>query len=608
MATIGKLSVILTANGEALTKGLGQASKSIEKFKKAAGGEQASKALGGAEGMGGMAAGAGAVAAGIAVAVAAGAAFSAWVGESISSTAEFARQAEELGVSLQGLAGIQIAAGPAAEGLGTAMNHFSRELFALEHGSSEAAQKFSQFGLTAASFAGLNLEGAFGKVADTVAAIGDPTQRAALAFALMGREGREMIGVLSKGSFAFAEGAQKARLFGTALSTEEASSVEKAAASMRELQSVVTGAGRSFAVALSPFVTDAAGVITDWVEHAGGVRPMVADIVDAFASGLPPAIESLMVLADVLTLVRNNLGSLMELEVRTSTLGLFGAKDLQALTGVGLDAQQQKKIDDMMAKIRAATDALRHPLAKGGGPPAADPFIGGIQQLAKKLEEQGATFGMSAAQIEIWRMRMQGATEAQLNGLVVLEKHNRAVEELVNGVSSGFNVYGVFADKLSRLNDLFPEGARQAADYQAAVAKLQEELRKSENSRAAELFKGSRTGLEKFRSELFELRGLFVKGLLDADTFGRGLAEAFDQAEASLGGGGSKAPEAVLQNSKEALSLIAANQRDQDRNDPQKRVEAVLKEIKEKHEKQLDWEKRIATAVEKLTGLKQVKF
>jgi hypothetical protein len=73
-------------------------------------------------------------------------------------------------------------------------------------------------------------------------------------------------------------------------------------------------------------------------------------------------------------------------------------------------------------------------------------------------------------------------------------------------------------------------------------------------------------------------------------------------------GGASKAPEAMLQGSKEALSLIAQNQRDNDRNDPQKRVEAVLKEIRERHDKQLEWEKLIAAAVEKLRGLKQVKF
>jgi hypothetical protein len=163
-------------------------------------------------------------------------------------------------------------------------------------------------------------------------------------------------------------------------------------------------------------------------------------------------------------------------------------------------------------------------------------------------------------------------------------------------------------DRVQRLTDAFHQGAIGNDAFRKELAKINDEQSKNEFAKAIEVIRNTRSPFDRWHADFWELEGLFQHSMLDADALSHGVAGAFRNAEAALGGGGSKAPEALLQNSKEALSLIAANQRDQDRNDPQKRVEAVLKEIKEKHEKQLEWEKRIAAAVEKLTGLKQVKF
>jgi hypothetical protein len=63
--------------------------------------------------------------------------------------------------------------------------------------------------------------------------------------------------------------------------------------------------------------------------------------------------------------------------------------------------------------------------------------------------------------------------------------------------------------------------------------------------------------------------------------------------EASLGSTEVKGPLALLKYSKEALSLIAQNERSHNWENIQQRVERVLKEIRYRHDKQIEVERQI---------------
>ena len=127
------------------------------------------------------------------------------------------------------------------------------------------------------------------KMADGIAAIEDPAQRAAVANRLFGRSGKELLNVLAQGSAGLKEFIRQAEEIGGPLSREDIAQVEAANDAIDKMGRLFEGIFQSIAINISPAITDMALGIQ-------ALKPLVDEFADAW-KGVQNELE------DVLTLL-----------------------------------------------------------------------------------------------------------------------------------------------------------------------------------------------------------------------------------------------------------------------------------------------------------------
>lgn len=113
-------------------------------------------------------------------------------------------RAENLEISTDFLQGLQHIAGKDAVGgtetFNRAIGELANKLGAAKEGSKEAIATFEKFGITLSQIESLNTEEMFYQIADKIKATEDPAIRVTEAFELMGKSGKNLVGVLANGS------------------------------------------------------------------------------------------------------------------------------------------------------------------------------------------------------------------------------------------------------------------------------------------------------------------------------------------------------------------------------------------------------------------------
>lgn len=579
--SLGKLSVILSIDGQTFTAELDKAAGEVGKFK-----QQLDQGAGGIGGLASAAVGgaAGAVA-GLVTQQLQG--FAGRVEGAAESVAQLARESDRLGVSTETLKGLQLAAGPAAEGMSRILDHLSRELGAVREGSEEAAAKFRLLGLDGKALSGLPIDRALGAISDRFRTLPTAADRARLGFQLFGRNWAELAPLLAKGSEGFAAAQRRAEELGVTLSREAAGKVLDAKGALRELQAVTEAVGQSLAVVLAPAVKDAATGLSDMAAGAGGAKNAVADM----AQGAEGPLVGLVALAE-------NLGHSLNVSGRQfmNFASLFQGgpvvqgwlKDFlggqQAESG-GFAERLKKDLDEGIAALRKATPG-------GAAGPGGPDMAGRVGELTHKLQEQADAFGLSGSKAEIYKLKRDGATEADLRGLRAIDRELTLLGDITTGAAVGANAFEQFADRVEDLATALDKGAISGAAFQNTYAKLLDDLRKADAAKAAKLWEESLGPLGQFNSELADLSRLAAQGTVGFRLEAQGAYAAFESLEKSLGSMEIKAPGALTKDSAQATSVILENARRQSDN-PQQRVERVLEQAKEIQQKHLDTSRQI---------------
>ena len=117
---------------------------------------------------------------------------------------EIQDRADNLGVGTDFLQGMQQVAKRDAVGgqetFNRAISELSVRLGEAKGGTESAIQAFQKFGITLSDISRLDVEGMFYLIAERIKSIPDPTQRAAAAFELLGKSGKNLTGVLAGGA------------------------------------------------------------------------------------------------------------------------------------------------------------------------------------------------------------------------------------------------------------------------------------------------------------------------------------------------------------------------------------------------------------------------
>jgi len=203
-----------------------------------------------------------------------------------TKTSEFLHDLEEMsvvtGIAAESLYALSYAAdqnGVSMQGLVKSMIFMHKNLFAMQKGTKSAVEAFGRLGLSAKDLAGKTPDEQFLIIADRIASIKDPTQRAALALKVFGRSGAMLLPLLSQGSGAIRAYQDELKRLGVTVSGED---IGAAAGFYKEVKKlcwiIKNGLIQSIGSALIPMLkqwaekmVECVGAATRWIKENRGV-------------------------------------------------------------------------------------------------------------------------------------------------------------------------------------------------------------------------------------------------------------------------------------------------------------------------------------------------
>jgi hypothetical protein len=182
---------------------------------------------------------------------------------------ETARASAILGVSKESVAGLDIAAkasGGSLQQLEMSAMRLGMALARAGAGSEQAKAGLAALGISAKDFIGLNTQDKLALLADKFSVLKDGTEKDAIAMALLGRAGAQMIPVFNEGSAAFKEFADMAERAGAKSFPEFEDAAHRSHLASLELEASVRGTGMAVFTIFGPAFTGLKQIMIDVVE------------------------------------------------------------------------------------------------------------------------------------------------------------------------------------------------------------------------------------------------------------------------------------------------------------------------------------------------------
>lgn len=252
MATIGNLSVSLTALTGKFTAGMRGASRTLDTFgarvKTIGAALTSTRAL-----MTGLATGAAVM-------------MTKRLADNIDATAKLA---DSLGTTTEALIGLRHGAnlaGASAEVLEGALSQLQKRI-----GTGAAAKALERIGLGGNALSGKGPAAQFSMIADGIKKLSTAEARAAVVTELFGRSGQQLLPLLSEGSAGLRAYTEDAKKLGIAFSRVDAAKVEMANDAITRTGEALKGGLQSAIIQLAPYVETVANKMTDWLTSGEGV-------------------------------------------------------------------------------------------------------------------------------------------------------------------------------------------------------------------------------------------------------------------------------------------------------------------------------------------------
>lgn len=346
----------------------------------------------------------------------------------INAAADLENFSKASGIAVEQLSALQFAAkagGVGTDGLTTALKKLNVAISeAAGNSESKAAIAFQLLGISAKDANG-NLKDAntvFTEVADKFAKTADGANKVALAVAIFGKAGEELIPTLDKGSAGLQELADKAKAAGAIISEDTA----KAALEFREKAellktTLIDGLGAEIEKQLLPTLNNLVDDFNATGKAAEAIKPVADFLVGAFRLVVSALIEA----------------SVEIKTVKDSFIALANIGDA-AIHGHFAEIARLWKESNAQndATIKAGQDAAAALYRKGG-----DDAIGEVKVTAKKIQEQlGSLAGAEAAQAALKTLQafVVGLQEQALKldqGTVAATKYKLAHGELAKALA-----------------------------------------------------------------------------------------------------------------------------------------------------------------------------
>ncbi|MDI1345270.1 MAG: phage tail tape measure protein [Pseudolabrys sp.] len=173
-------------------------------------------------------------------------------------------------------------AGGSAEGLEKAFRKLAVVTTDAASGSTSAQAALEAVGVSVADLAGLNPEDQFERIADGIAGIDDPSQRAAASLKIFGRGGAELLPVMARGAAGIRAARAEAEALGITMSGTDAEAADRLGDSWSvlstQLKYLTAQFGASIAPILSVVAERASRVVAAFISFAKANREILATV------------------------------------------------------------------------------------------------------------------------------------------------------------------------------------------------------------------------------------------------------------------------------------------------------------------------------------------
>jgi hypothetical protein len=558
MANIGNIGVKISANAEEFVAAVDHAAHKAHEF-----GGEILRIFGG----GGLLVGAGSVVGFV---------------EMIKHTTEemvmLDKQAQRLGYSTETFSALLAKAGPYAESTAHGLTVLSRTFGEMQAGSTAAAEKLDRFfGRVGAAreLAGGGMENFLGAVADKLASIKDPAERAAAGFELGGRRGQMMAEMLKDGAASLDAIREKMKLQGVAFSHADVEELHHAHDAMLDIERTIKGVRNQLAIQLSPIVRDIAEGFASWTTKAGGIGPAMMSVAETIADVIDVVVRDIRKVIGEIRQLTKAPGELAAGAAKIAAMGIApgagvslgrGGREVVGAEGLGLgdrirefNAKRMQGGHEAAAAGTAAAEAMRL-------------MDEASQKLAKDLQHQILMLGMTADQQKVFKLSMEGATQAQLQDAASAAAHAKSLDEVFKGTYQAVGIFEKFAQQRHALQDL----GRNGVETSGAMQKLNDDFERLKQTAAGGIFQRTLTELEKFQSSVGTTLKLLDQGFFTENgqvTAGLDLLSQVEKLVKSMPN--VAAPQALAAGSAAEASFRSRFERGQAGNDPVEQLKKI---------------------------------
>jgi phage-related tail protein len=393
-------------------------------------------------------------------ATAAGAALSVAVKGAIDHADELSKTAQSVGVTTEALSRLEWAAqlsDVSLQELSAGLQRLTRNLSEVAQGRSpQAATAFRALGISVTDAAG-NLrssDAVLADVAEQFARLEDGSEKTALAIALFGRAGANLIPLLNSGRTGLAEMAAEADRLGITIGTNTGKAAEQFNDSLTRLQAVFDGIVNKVMAAVLPALNRLGDTLAS-PEFAASAQQIATAVVDA-----------MKIVADAVMAAVGAFNALREAMAWANTHDMFG-NPITVDVGTSGNRSQEYKKGLWGIGGPGALASLREQLNAGNMSAPGNDFFAGIFEttnstadafgrLSDEIEGIGTSSTAASGGISKVKTELEKTKPA-------MEQFSRAGEQMTSTLASGFT--DIFKGVLT--------GANNAAD---AVSGLLDQL------------------------------------------------------------------------------------------------------------------------------------
>lgn len=476
---------------------------------------------------------------------------------------EIGKQSQKIGIPVEELSALKLAADlsdVSMEQLGKGVGKLSRAMVeAAAKPTSEAANAFKALGVAVKNADG-SLKApsqTLGDIAGKFEGLKDGAGKTAIAMALFGKAGADLIPLLNSGKTGLAEMVMEARQLGLVISTETAKSAEAFNDNLTRLSAVKSGIIIQLSAHMLPLMQALSQTLIDAAKNS--------KVMGTVSSALKGTFD---VLARTVLLVADNIGTLAKIaavfigvQFAASVIGmglafaklayaiyttgvamsLFNAIRSTSMKGIllmaGLVAVAAGAFDGFTEKVKSIGASLENMLPEGSGKEFIKLMSGlglNIRALTADLEKMGAKAPEGAK-------GLKDISTAALGGKNAVDQFIDSQKKSLETTAAEVNTFGMLPGAMEAMKAQLQALSIAKANDTVITAQQQAQLdltkqKMIENHQALsalQLVQSNLTPAQLYQQEQWKIQALFDNGKLSAEQYGIAMEKAAEKAGAT---------------------------------------------------------------------------